>query len=705
MIMVQNPDSAKFDGMPQSALDTGVWDYVLDVEEMPEKLLNFVDYPKRLEKKKENLENHFYTGSVQKMVVILREATGVDFSSYKKNTIERRIERRMGVNQITDIKGYLKFLEKNPQETQKLFQELLIGVTRFFRDTEAFDLLEGKIIPSLLEEKRQGDDLRLWVAGCSTGEEAYSLAILLREAMEKTGKKLNVKIFASDIDQGALDFAGIGKYSESIVGDVSKSRLDKHFFAKDGNYQVRTEIREMVVFARQNFLKDPPFNRIDLLSCRNVLIYLDPKSQKKVLSFFHFALRQKGYLFLGASESLGDMINSFETISSKWKLYRVREGDKKNILGSLRGDPIKKIHSPSPGKKVGTYFKEIQNKTFHEEIAREVMKDYAPATVAINDEHNLVYVFGDVNPYLALPKDSLSFNILKMVNKALSIPLHTAIKRARATGESVSYKGIRLSEKKIRLVIKPYYSKTSQEQFWIVSFIEGEVEKSGSTAKPQGLEEVYDEKENSVRRITDLEYELNHKEETLQATIEELETSNEELQATNEELLASNEELQSTNEELQSVNEELYTVNSEYQNKIEELTELNDDMNNLLNSTEIGTIFIDKNMRIRKFTPGVKKQLNLLDGDVGRPLSHISHNLDVKDLLKDGARVLENLTKVEKEVKGKEGRWYLMKIIPYRTSDDRIKGIVISFVDITMVRAQKHRINELSQENTELREK
>ncbi len=703
LIMVQDPDTAKFDGMPNSALATGVWDYVLEVEEMPDKLLNFVEYPKRLEKKKEKLEDHSYNGSIQRMVMTLREETGVDFSNYKKNTIERRIERRMGVNQIADIKDYVGFLEKHPQETQKLFQELLIGVTRFFRDTEAFELLEERIIPSLLKEKQPGEDLRLWVAGCSTGEEAYSLAILLREAMDRWGKDLNVKIFASDIDKGALDFAGLGKYSESIVADVSKDRLEKYFMAKDGSYQVRPEIREIVVFARQNFLKDPPFNRIDLLSCRNVLIYLDPKVQKKVLSFFHFALNHKGYLFLGASESLGDMIHSYDTLSGKWKIYRVREGDKKNILNNIRAEGIQRPDTPSVTKKEGTYFREIQNKTFTDEIAREVMKDYVPSTVAINDENNLVYVFGDVNRYLALPKDSLSFNILKMVHKSLSIPLHTAIKRAKAKEEAVTYKRIPLGEETMELVVKPYFSKNSRESFWIISFIDQREREDFPKVADEGPGEEYDEKANSNQRISDLEYELNHKEETLQATIEELETSNEELQATNEELLASNEELQSTNEELQSVNEELYTVNSEYQNKIEELTELNDDMNNLLNSTEIGTIFIDKNMRIRKFTPGVKKQLNLLDGDVGRPLSHISHNLDVKDLLTDGARVLDSLRKIEREVQGKDDRWYLMKIIPYRTSDDRIKGIVISFVDITRVRAQKHRIQELSQENQDLK--
>jgi len=680
MVMAQDDSSAKFDGMPKSAIATGLVDYILPADKMPEELLKFVKHP-LTSKGEEKQSISGPESTLGKIMALIRGTTGVDFTYYKPNTIIRRLERRISINQISSYENYVSFLENSEKEINTLYKELLIGVTKFFRDQESFDILIETVIPSLFKSKNKDESVRLWSVGCSTGEEAYSLAILLREHMDKYGQNHEIKIFATDLDKESIEYGSMGFYTESIVADVSAERLKKFFIKKDKGYQIKESIRKMVIFATHNIIKDPPFSKIDLISCRNMLIYLKPVMQKKVLSLFHFSLNKKGYLFLGSSESLGDLSKSFTIINSKWKIYGYKESYSNDILGDMLLPVLnsgKTIHTiPDSPEKTGS-----NNNDIAEGIYQTILEEFIPPSVIVDENFEIVHIYKDVNKYIKLPAGKVTFDILSLVRKELSTTVSIAVHKALKENKEVVYNDFKLKDEgeinHLNIKVKPLKEKIKSKRLVFIFFEELEKEKVSESNQNEEVIE-YD----TIQQIRDLELELKYTKENLQATIEELGTSNEELQATNEELISSNEELQSTNEELQSVNEELYTVNSEYQNKIDVLTQLNNDINNLLKNTNIGTVFLDRNLLIRKFTPAVTSAINILEMDIGRPIHHISHNTSYENFIEDIENVLRNLVPREVEVQGKKNNWFLMRILPYRTLENAIDGVVITFFDIT----------------------
>lgn len=693
IIMVQDLDSAKFDGMPSNAIATGLADYILPPEKMPEELIKYVQHPFVATQRTGESWLLKEENKLERIFALLKEHSGLDFTHYKQSTVSRRIERRLSVNQIEKLEDYVNYLYQNQNEVQTLYKELLIGVTRFFRDPDAYAILKEKVIPEIIKAK-QGSAIRVWVAGCSTGEEAYSLAIMFREALENAKAKNEVKIFATDVDTEALEFASIGQYPENIVADLTSERFRSYFVRKGDKCQIANHIREMVIFAQHNVIKDPPFNKIDLLSCRNLLIYLQPVLQKKVLMSFNFALNEGGFLFQGSSETIGHFTNLFTSVDTKWKIYRSRGKQTGLSLDSFSVTPVYRK------RELGSVMDRVvpQHVDQRKQVAtiyESLFKEYVPPGAIINSNHELVHVLGEVSDFLKIQPGNINLNIQTLIRSEFSIAVETGISKAMREDNEVVYNDIRYTqhgeEHRATLRIIPFLGKNSGNELLLVVFdrMDAESRSIETTAKSIPWD-------GSDQRINDLEHELQYTRENLQATIEELETTNEELQATNEELLSANEELQSANEELQSVNEELITVNSEYQSKIQELTELNNDMNNLLLSTNIGTIFLDKDLRIRKFTPAISREINLMETDIGRPISHIVFNINYDNILNDSRKVLHTLAPFEREVQTAEGKWLLLRILPYRTDDNMIKGVVITFIDISSLKKATEELSKLS---------
>lgn len=672
LVMAQD-HTAKFDGMPRSAIATQLVDQIGSPEQLAESLLHYiknqgamVDFTNR------QLLDESKLG---KLFAVLRAQTGMDFSDYKPNTIFRRLERRMALNQIERFEEYTTYLSNSVPEAQNLAKEFLIAVTRFFRDTEAFQFLAEQVIPEIFANKRSYEQVRVWGAGCATGEEAYSLAILLYEHMERHNQFIDVKIFATDIDSSTLDFASRGLYPEASMEGMSAERLRKFFTKKGDHYEIVRHIRNMVVFARQNIIKDPPFARIDLVVCRNLLIYLKAHLQQQILAVFQFALQYGGHLFLGSSESVGDFADVFVAASTKWKIYRYQG----NFSPRL---PVQHLLNGTE-KRRSMGFPESQefvDEVRGDALLRTLVEQFMPPSVVVDENWIVLHAFGNVKPFLEAPIGfQVSLNIQKMVAPALATPLSTALHRTFAKEEKVVYRNICVEQANtvqfIHLTTQPFTEHRSAQRRAIVFFEVAELRH-----EPQQQEE-FNLDQATQLRIAQLEKELQFTRENLQATIEELETANEELQAANEELLAANEELQSTNEELQSVNEELITVNTEYQMRIRELTQLNDDINNLFNATPIGTILLDAHLQVRKFTPTVQQVVNLLEQDIGRPLSHISDEMIGIDLSAEARQVLRLRKKMTLQVRTKSGGAYMLEISPYISYSHQIDGVILSFID------------------------
>lgn len=684
MVMVQD-DSARFDGMPRSAISTNIVDYVLSPEEMPPSLLSYIEHPRIIKDSGRTASIAKNETQMGKLFAVLRDTTGVDFTYYKPGTIARCIERRMSVNLIEDLQDYVSFLQESKSECRSLYKEFLISVTRFFRDPEAFEYLEHHILPELCSTKTRQDQLRVWVPGCATGEEVYSLAILLAEYMEKSAIHLNTKIFATDIDKEALQFASRGVYPESIVADISSERLSKFFVKKEDTYEILRHVRSMVVFAHHNIIKDPPFSKMDFISCRNLLIYLQPQLQKKVIGTFQFALNPEAFLVLGTSESIGEFAHSFRSKHDKWKVYQVYSKDRIPL------EQISVVDTDERRRDIGItayhQLKKTDDWRSSDPVLRSLVEQVMPPCVVVDENYKLVHAFGEIDKYLSPPVGfRLDLNVLKMARKDLSLAISAALHRSKHEKEDVVYRDVKLEEDGqttlVHLTTRPFFEKSSHQRLFLLTFTS---ETRKSEAQAEG--ETFNLTEGTAQRITNLEQELQYAKQSLQATIEELETANEELQASNEELRAANEELQSTNEELHSVNEELLTVNAEYQVKIKELTDLNNDVNNLLKGTDVGTIFLDAELKLRKFTPPIQTEVNLLEQDVGRPFEHISYNLVNVDLLQLAQQVLDTQVKIEQEVQSKSARWYQLKVLPYYTHVNQVDGVVVTLIDIT---AQKH---------------
>ncbi len=688
LAIVQEEEQAKYDGMPHSAIATGMVDYILEVEKMPDQLIKYVTHPYIEGPKKAPTIKEQFEQNLRKVLMLVRTKTGHDFSHYKRNTLRRRVERRLAVHQIDKIEHYVKYLRRNEEEVETLDKDLLIGVTNFFRDPDAFDILQKSVIPEIIKNKMGGSSVRVWVPGCATGEEAYSIAILFRELMDKLKQHVEVQIFATDIDTNAIDFARLGVYPETIVGDVSAQRIKKYFVKEDTTFKVRKNIREMVLFAVQDLIKDAPFSKLDLVSCRNVLIYMDAVLQKKILPLFHYTLNKDGIMFLGPSESVGGFGDFFSIVNNKWKVFRRKGVIIEPPVAMPRVpllDPIEKESHPVDGKPLtGNRAKQLADSM--------VLEYYAPPSVLVNEKFDILYFNGETSPFLSPPVGIPDFNVVRMAHESLqytlSVMLHKVIKESKIeTVENI--KAIFNSHvKSLNLIVRPIEDKTIGDHLMLVVFQESVPTHLKEEKKKQSVPK----KKIGDTQVAALEQELQSTKEYLQTTVEELEASNEELKSTNEELQSTNEELQSTNEELetskeelQSTNEELETINSEHQKKIEELSNANDDLSNLLASTEVGTIFLDLEMKIKRFTPSVAEVFNLRISDVGRPIGHFTSKIDYENIQEDAEQVLKTLAKKEAEVISTDDRRYSMRILPYRTVENVIEGVVVTLVDITQI--------------------
>jgi len=689
MTMVQEPQTAKFDGMPSSAIAMGDVDFVLPAEKMGQQLIQYSKGPYFKNIHTDQPETLVSSEPIQKIFILLRNRTGNDLSAYKPTTIQRRIARRMNIHQIKNPNNYVQFLQENPIELDKLFKELLINVTNFFRDDDAFEALSALALPKLFEGKPDNYELRVWVTGCSSGEEPYSIAILLKEYMEKISKTHRFQIFATDLDESAINRAREGIYPIGIAADVSPERLQRFFKLDGSQYRISKEIRETVIFATQNLIQDPPFTRVDLISCRNLLIYLSAELQKEIFPQFHYALNPGGILFLGSSESIGNFEDLFSAIDKKWKIYQRKDTPVSFPVSKLSLLPVStKESSLTTFKSLSS---ESQAGTIARQIERLLLDRYAPVSIIINEHGKIVYIHGRTGKYLEPSTGQPSWNIIEMAREGLRLPLVSSLRIATKKGETeIISSGLRVKTngdfETIDLKLEKILEPESLKDLFLVSF-HPQVNESNSqlegSAKPASI--LIDKPEEKEQ----LEQELFFTKESLRATIEELETSNEELKSTNEELQSTNEELQSSNEELetakeemQSLNEELNTVNSELQNKVESLSETNDDMQNLLNSTDIATIFLDSHLKIKRFTRQAKAIIKLIDSDVGRPLEDLVSTLKYDHLIDDAKTVLQTLAYKDTEVQTINDDWYLLRILPYRTTENMIDGLVISFVDI-----------------------
>ena len=689
LVIVQNEDSAKFDGMPKSAMETGIVDIVLHPEAVADALARYAKHPVASDLIDSTSSLPVNDGALSKLMRRLRDTYGIDFSLYKPSTVTRRIERRLLLTQSTDFERYVEQVATEPEELNSLYRDLLIGVTQFFRDREAFAVLETLVMPELLQRLQPSDEVRVWVAGCATGEEAYSMAILLHEQLVQMDRPINVKIFATDVHQSSLDFASAGLYPKESLSDVSTERLARYFTPKGDAFQVTSEIRQMIVFAPHNIIKDAPFTKLDLVSCRNLLIYLQPNVQKKAISLFHFGLKTGGTLFLGPSEGVGDWEDEFSPVDRHWKMYRKRRDVKlpADLRLTVSGNLVPRV---SKTVEVATAESDSELRRAYD----QVLDVYVPSGVLIEASRQVVHFFGEAGKFLSFSKGRASTSLLDLCEADLKTSVAGALQRATKEVKSVVYSGVSAEidgqRRQIQLSVKPLLDRTSQISHFLVTF--EEVEQTPSI-EPEAI----DIGEVSRERITSLELELRYTKENLQATVEELEASNEELHATNEELVASNEELQSTNEELHSVNEELYTVNAEYQRKIGELTQVTDDMDNLLSSTDIGVLFLDNTLCIRRFTPRIANCFNILSQDIGREFDSFSSNIELPGLMDDLRKVAETGQPIEKKACDRFGAWHLLRILPY-VSNTEFEGVVLTLVDIQSLRDVEEKLVQKEQQ-------
>jgi two-component system CheB/CheR fusion protein len=720
MVMVQSPASAEFDGMPQSALATGLVDFELPPAEMATQLIAYVAHALGRPPHPANELSAMSGNVLKKIFVLLRAQTGHDFSQYKPSTIHRRIERRMAVHQIESMAGYVKYLQQTPLEVQALFNDLLIGVTNFFRDPEAFAALEEKVIPRLFDGKPVGSAVRVWCTGCSTGEEAYSMAILLQERLELLKASYKVQVFATDIDSRAIAVARAGVYPTSIADHVTPERLARFFTLEpDGSaYRIHKAIRDLLVFSEQDVIKDPPFSKLDLISCRNLLIYLGADLQKKLISLFHYALQPGGLLFLGSSESAGEQGDLFAVLERKAKIYQRKEdfrGAQRAALGRFLPPLMDKNMSPTPTTEKAPHLAPLSLRELTEQT---LLQQLALVAALVNSQGDMLYLHGRAGMYLEpAPGEASINNILKMAREGLRRDLTVCLHKAAASRETVRAAGLRVKTNGhftlVNLGVCPVLGGPAaalESPLFLVTLEQVAENLYPSAATPSvapvmSTASGSDTLQSDARaQIAELHDELQAKEEYLRAINEELETTNDELKSSNEEMQSVNEELQSTNEELetskeemQSINEELSTVNTELQTKVGDLSRANNDMNNLLAGTGIATIFVDYSLRILRFTPSASQIINLILSDVGRPVAHIVSNLvGYSSLVADIQEVLKTLIPKETEVQTTDGKSYTLRILPYRTLDNVIEGAVVTFVDVTEVRRAREALQKVN---------
>jgi two-component system CheB/CheR fusion protein len=693
VVMVQTPDSAKYPGMPASAVETGLVDYILPPEKMASQLATYKRRPAKkavVPVSKDEL--------LRKILSLVRSQTGHDFSLYKKTTLSRRIERRMNVHGIENISDYVRYLHENTRETQLLFKDFLIGVTQFFRDPGAVEELKRTLL-KYLEGAPEGGVFRAWIPGCGTGEEAYSAAIAIMECLDELKRDMKVQIFGTDIDVESISQARTGIYSKNIVEDVSPDRLRRFFVKEEDSYRVKKEVREIIVFAAQDLTKDPPFTKLNLLSCRNLLIYLESEMQNRLLPLFHYSLTPGGILFLGTSETIGKFADLFEIKDRKWKIYKA-----KKVLSSVQEQTWGTLPWTAPVPALsgeGEEVKKPKEIDIIPDAQRTLLETFAPPSAVVNEKGEILYIHGDTGKYLAPPRGRPNWSVFEMAREGMKWELRSGVHYVLTRMKERRYENLKVKTHHgyhpLNLTVKPFGPAKETQGLVLVSFEENVKEEKRlpdrKSRKPEGQME---------RRLRESGKELAYTRETLQATIEELQaaneeakSTNEEMQSTNEELQSANEELESSREELQSMNEELVTLNSELQGKIDLLSQAENDVKILLDNTRIGIIFLDNDLRIQKFTAEAKKIFNLIPGDIGRPLHDIRSNLLYDGMERDTREVLATLRLEEKEIRSKDERWFLMRIIPNRSGENVIEGLVLTMTDVTEMKQAAEAINQL----------
>ncbi|WP_256012835.1 PAS domain S-box protein [Desertivirga xinjiangensis] len=685
MVIVQDPVTAKFDGMPNSAIGSGNADLILPPEMMPEEIYNYIKEKPIQVLNKGKIEDSL----LDEIFSMIYKAQGYDFQYYKTPTIIRRISKRMGQRSVHTLSDYVDVLKNNPQEVKSLGKDFLIGVTRFFRDPQAFDCINQQVLPSLINEKQDGEFLKVWICACSTGEEAYSIAILIDQYLRKHKRYIDVKIFATDLDENSINLASRNQYSLSIEKYLSHSVLETYFIKNDKYYSVIPRIRKQIVFAKHNVIKDPPFVNNDLVSCRNMLIYMNSVLQQKVMSALLYSVNLGGYMFLGTSETASPIRDAVDEINSKWKIYR-KIGTNKIGVHEIYRQADK---SPNAQRSELPILRESakKNQQLTDDFTRSMVDDFGYVCFYIDKNYEIKESIGNFNRFLSLPEKQLNLNILKMVPKELSVALNTAIRKCWKQGQKVFLKSVRVRQADLDLFLSVSVNPPApSEGKPYTLLILGENTHSQIHVKEELPDKNTDDRNHY---LSELEAELDEVRSNLQMAVESLETTNEELQSSNEELLSANEELQSSNEELQSLNEELHTLNTEHQLKIKELIELNDDLDNYFRSTDIGQIFLDSDQRIRKFNSAAVKLVNLIDSDIGRPISHISTNIRYGNLSGDINHVVESNQVVEREILLNNESRCLVRIMPYMRQSKKPEGTIINFVDITAITDLNNIIN------------
>ncbi len=712
----QDPTEAQYTDMPRNAIATGLVDYVLPVEEIPKKILSYKDHRNSIQLLDLPQVEAPDEQALRDIFTQLRMRTGHDFSNYKRATILRRIERRVGIKELSGLSEYARYLKDDRAEPHALMKDLLISVTNFFRDTAAIEALATRVLPAILSQKDEEDSVRIWIPGCATGEEAYSVAMLLNETTSSIVNPPRIQLFATDLDAAAISFAREGFYTEAEVADVSPERLRRFFVKEHEGYRIRRELRETILFAVHNIIKDPPFSHLDLVSCRNLLIYLNRTAQSRVLEVMHFALNSGGYLFLGASESIEASLDLFTTLDKAHHIFQSRPVPTRMAF-PLADINFKPLLAPQVERERTPQELRAMERLSYVDLHQRLLEQVGPPSLVVNEAYDIVHLSDRAGRYLQVGGGELSHNLLKLIRPELRLDLRTALYQAVQNRAQVQTSVLTMSTLEgdsinVSITVRPVLREGDPTRgFVLVLFEEGETVPEVVARKSEI---------SSTEPIAQqLEDELMHSKSQLRATVEQYEIQQEELRASNEELQAMNEELRSVaeeletgKEELQSVNEELTTVNQELKVKIEELSQANNDFMNLMNSTDIGTIFLDRSLRVKLFTPRARDCFNLISSDVGRPLLDITNKLLYDDLAKDLDGILRNLYKIEREVESVDHRWYTMRILPYRTSEDRIGGIVISLLDITerntarsqLVVAQNSLESKVAERTTELQE-
>jgi len=700
LTLVQDPQTAKFDSMPRSAIELALADFVAPAGDLPGKLLAYRRYLPRISNE-QTPPSEKTLSALEKIIILLRAHSGQDFTLYRRNTLHRRVERRMGIHQLGKVDAYVRYLQENPQELGILFKELLIGVTNFFRDPEAWKLLAKHALPALIKSQRSGGTLRAWVAGCSTGEEAYTLAMAFSEVLKKLKVEgtVTLQIYATDLDKDAINKARIGFYPTSITADITPALLARYFVKGPTGYRIHKHIRAMVVFAPHNLIMDPPFTKLDIICCRNLLIYLAPELQRKVIPLFHYSLNTGGVMFLGSAESIGTLGNLFTPIAQKERIFR---RNKSSSARSLTLEfpavyaSVSSVSAPAPAPAP----RSLQT------LADQLLQfRFAPPAVLVNAQGDILYINGRTGKYLEAAAGKANWNVIAMAREGLRYDLANALQKAAKKKIPVAISSIKTSNeadaflvdvqveclqepKELRGMLLILFSDTPDQQ------------PIGSSANPR-------KSHATTKRQRDLETELRRarvevqsSREEMQTTQEELKSMNEELQSSNEELQSSNEELTTSKEEMQSLNEELQTVNAELQTKLDELSGTNSDLKNLLNSTDIATVFLDNELRVRRFTEQAKTIIKFIPGDLGRPLTDLASDLLYPELEADAHEVLRTLVFSERSINTRDGRWFTVRVMPYRTMDNHINGVVITLADITAAKKLEARLREKNDDLT-----